>query len=80
VDQYELLQQLAEADLAVQEGERLLTQQRNVLTLLRSRKYDTRRTEKLLENLKRAQILLLSARQQIRVEVAKSRSGASRMH
>jgi len=80
MDNYELMEQLEEADLAVEEGERLLTKQRSVLHLLRARKYDTKRAERMLDNLKRAQSLLLSAREQILAEVAKYRSDANRTH
>ncbi len=80
MDQYELLEQLTEADLAVEEGERMLTRQRSVLNLLRARNYDTKRAETMLDNLKRAQSLLLSAREQILAEVAKYRSDSSRTH
>ena len=80
MDSYELMEQLEEADLAVEEGERLLTKQRSVLHLLRARKYDTKRAETMLDNLKRAQSLLLSAREQILAEVAKYRSDANRTH
>ena len=48
------MEPLKEAELAVQEGERLLTQQCNVLNVLRAQKYDTKRAETVLENLKRA--------------------------
>jgi hypothetical protein len=80
VDRSELMEQLVEADMAVAEGERLLTRQQNVLRLLRARRYDTTRTEKLLANLTLAQSSMISARQQIRADLKRFRLDPSQMH
>ena len=80
VDASDLLDELVETDMAVAEGERMLGRQQVVLRLLRARRCDTTRVEKLLENLKRAQALLLNARAKIRTEIEEFRSDPRRLH